>query len=320
MLEHLQDLAVGAVRRWLERVGLGDATELARPESGATEAVPHGVDDHVGRVAHSVDATDLVAVVGGNRNLDDLLLRRGELQDDLGVEVESVGVGDEREIGECTHAVGAVARVPLRQIEARQRVLRGAEDPVADVLVERHAALSCSTALHHARTEHGVGVAVHDRLDDVAHALGRVLTVAVEEYHDIPAVVEGIQVTGLLVAAVAEILFVPNDGEIQVAFSLEVHAGHRVRRIGRVIVAHQYLGELQRRNGRDPVENVDECGFSVVGDNEHANLHGCTPSAGSLGGAVDPKWVSRGGRSRRRGGSCRRPDSNDALPPGHTSA
>ncbi len=114
-------------------------------------------------------------------------------------------------------------------------------------------------ALHHARPEHGVGVAVHDRFDDVAHALGRVLTVAVEEHDDVPAVVEGVEVAGLLVAAVAEVLFVANDGEIQVAFALEVGAGHRVGRVGRVIVAYQHLRELQRRDGRNPVENVDEC-------------------------------------------------------------
>ena len=116
------------------------APEVAASEPVLAEAVPNGVDHDVAGVGDAVDPRDLVAVVGRDRHLDDAFAGTEQLQDDLGVEVEVVAVADERELGERRHPVGAVPRVPLAQTRAGDRVLCGGEDPVADVLVERHAA------------------------------------------------------------------------------------------------------------------------------------------------------------------------------------
>ena len=52
--------------------------------------------------------------------------------------------------------VGAVARVPLAEADAGDQVLGAGQDPVADVLVERHAAAACAARVEHPRPEHGV--------------------------------------------------------------------------------------------------------------------------------------------------------------------
>jgi len=56
-----------------------------------------GRDHDVGRVAQPVHVADLVAVIGRDRHLEQALLGQHELDDDLGVEVEDVGVEVERD-------------------------------------------------------------------------------------------------------------------------------------------------------------------------------------------------------------------------------
>ena len=65
--------------------------------------------------------------------------------------------------------------------------------------------------IEHPRAEHRVGLAVDDRRDDLVHHLRGVLPVAVEQDDDVPAVLDGVAVAGLLVAAVAEVAVVAHD-------------------------------------------------------------------------------------------------------------
>ena len=79
-VEHPQRCAVGdeiehdavrAVGRRLVGVGLVLAPEVAAAEADLPEAVADRVDDDVAGVGDPVDPRDLVAVVGGDRDLDD---------------------------------------------------------------------------------------------------------------------------------------------------------------------------------------------------------------------------------------------------------
>src|SRR5207244_9698954 len=94
----------------------------------------------VARVRDALHVADLVAVVRGDRELFDALPGFVELEDDLGVEVETVRVALERNPLQRCDTVGAVPAVPLAEIHADDGILNWREDPIADVLVERHAA------------------------------------------------------------------------------------------------------------------------------------------------------------------------------------
>ena len=87
-----------AVLAGLELVLLveGYATPVA--ETGLLQPIGHDILGDVGGIAHAVDIADLVAVVGGDGHLGDPHPRIVELDDDLGVEVEAVGVPLEREL------------------------------------------------------------------------------------------------------------------------------------------------------------------------------------------------------------------------------
>ena len=70
-----------------------------------------------------------------------------------------VGVELEGQRFEHLHREDAVAAVVLGQVGLQQKVLQASEDAVADVLVERHPALSRGAFLKHATAEHDVGFA-----------------------------------------------------------------------------------------------------------------------------------------------------------------
>ena len=64
------------------------------------------------RVPHAVHMTDLIAVVGRNRYLDDALPRLVQLDDDLGIEVEAVGI-DAKGMSRSAATLYAIPGVPL---------------------------------------------------------------------------------------------------------------------------------------------------------------------------------------------------------------
>ncbi len=73
---------------------------LAGAEPHLVRPVPQDVLGDVLGVLHAVDVADLVAVVGGDRDLRDPEPCLVQLDDDLGVEVEAVDVVVERQLGE----------------------------------------------------------------------------------------------------------------------------------------------------------------------------------------------------------------------------
>ena len=98
--------------------------------------------------------------------------------------------------------------------------------------------------------------------------LGRVLSVAVEHDHDVEAVLDGEVVAGLLVAAVAEVLGLADEGDGQVG-DLLVAEADQVGRVLAVVVADDDLLDVAPHVVRDPVERLGQGGGGVVGHDQH---------------------------------------------------
>ena len=135
----------------------------------------------------------------------------GRLHEQLGVEAEVERVAQERDREQQLAAVGAVARVQVGELGAAVTpVLDRGQDAVGDPLVERHARRPGRARLGHARAEHQVGLAAPDRLDQLRDQRRLVLAVGVQHHHDVRPALERLEVAGLLVAAVADVVGVPD--------------------------------------------------------------------------------------------------------------
>ena len=278
-----EDDVVRAARALLELVGLAVERELAAAEAHLVGAVAEDVTGDVPCVAETVDVADLVAVVGGDRDLDDALPGLDQLHDDLRVEVEVVVVAVEGQVPQGGHRVGPVARVPLRERRAGGHVLDPGEDLVADVLVERHAATAGGPLVEHAGAEHRVGLAAFERGHHRRQGLGGVLTVGVEHHHDVEVLVDRPVVAGLLVAAVAQVAGVADDLEGQVGGQLLVAEGHQVGAVLAGVVADEHLRDAAAEGLGDAVEDRRQRGCCVVRDDEDADAlrrHGGSRAAG----------------------------------------
>ena len=142
-----------------------------------------------------------------------------------------------------------------------------------------------------------------DRGDHVAQRLGRVLPVAVEHDGHVPAVVGGVAVAGLLVAAVAQVAGLAEHGQGQVGVRLAVALGHLDRVVRGRVVEDEDLGHLVAEGRGDAVEDGRDRLVGVVGDDEHTDLHGVPPAVPDMGdkssSRPDP---GRGSPSERPGG------------------
>ncbi len=104
-----------------------------------------------------------------------------QLDDDFRVEVEIVGHVIEVDARQGVQIICAVAAVELRQIQPQRAILENREDTVADIFIERHAALQRSAIrLHHARSENGVRFTRHDGMVNMRENFGRILAVAMQ--------------------------------------------------------------------------------------------------------------------------------------------
>ena len=74
--------------------------------------------------------------------------------------------------------------------------------------------------VHHARPENGLGFARDQRREQIGQTFRRVLAVAVDERDEIETVLNGIAITELLIAAVALVLGVAQDRDLQPAVVL----------------------------------------------------------------------------------------------------
>ncbi len=173
--------------------------------------------ENVPRVFDAIDAADLVAVVGGDGQFADAQPGQHELDDDLGVEMEIVGVALERNLFERVDRVEPVAGMELGEVRAEERVLEPGQHFVAEEFVKGHPALARPAPGHHAGTEHGVGFPGDQRGEQFGQALGGILAVAVDQRDEIETVFDGVAVAEFLVAAVTLVFGVAQDGDGEAA-------------------------------------------------------------------------------------------------------
>ena len=82
-------------------------------------------------------------------------------------------------------------------------------------------------------------------VEQVGHRLGRVLPVPVEQDDDVEAVLDGQEVAGLLVAAVAQVLGLADQGDGEIG-GLLVAEAHQVGRVLAVVVGDDDLLDVGR--------------------------------------------------------------------------
>ncbi len=164
--------------------------------------------------------------------------------------------------------VGPVPGVPLGQLDSRHGVLDRGEDPVADVLVHRHAAAPRAALDHHPGTEHGIGVVREQRRDHVGQQLGGVLPVAVQQHDDVEVLLDRRAVAPLLVAAVAEVLVVADHLQGHLRPQLLVAHRDEVGLVLAVVVTDDDRGDRVAEVRGDPVEHGREGGRGVVRDHQ----------------------------------------------------
>src|SRR5450631_3228491 len=116
--EEREDATVRTVWALLELVLVAEGDALTVAEARLVQSVPRDVGHDVSGVPHPLDVADLVAVVSRNRYLPNQLPGVVHLNDDLGVEVEPVGILLERNVLQRLDAVRPVARMELRQTSA----------------------------------------------------------------------------------------------------------------------------------------------------------------------------------------------------------
>ncbi len=107
-------------------------------------------------------------------------------------------------------AIGTVAGVVFREFGSDEHVLQKCEQPIGDVLVERHTTFP-STVAQNTRPEN---YRVDPRCDNACHRsdeFRRVLIVRMEHDDDVSAKLERTRVARLLVTAVPTIALVYND-------------------------------------------------------------------------------------------------------------
>ena len=194
----------------------------------------------------------------------------------------------------------------------------GRQDPVADELVERHAALRAAPLIRMRDPNTASASPAEQRGDEVGERLGGVLPVAVEHDDDVQAVLDGQLVAGLLVAAVAQVAGLADQGDGQIG-DLLVAEAHQVGGVLAVVVADDHLLDVRTDLGRDPVQHLGQRGRRVVGHHEDPDplLLACShrpalpvvvsspdPSVGSNG----PRWDDAGADDSppRPGGASRR--------------
>ena len=254
----------------LQLIRLGRERQLTGTEPELVKPVPGDIHDDVAGVGEPVDMTDLVAVVGRDRHLEDALLRLPELDDDLGVEVEPGRVPLKRDVGQGIDAIGAIAAVPLAEIETRQMILDGGENAVADELVDRHPSGTRRTFGQHPRPEHGVGVAGLERCDEILDHLRRVLPVAVQQDDDVESALNRPAVPMLLVAAVPEVDGMADHRQRDVAGGL-IGNGLLKGVVGAGVVADEHMIHPSPERRWQPFEDCGQGAGSVVGDDQDAH-------------------------------------------------
>ena len=190
----------------LRRVGGTGRRHVVLPPVLDADRVEQRRDRRPERVGHVGDASsrrDLVAVVGRDRHLGDPMSTPRQLDQDLRVEVQIVGVELEWNRAQRTRRVRAVAAVDVAEPPSEQPRLDRREHPVRESTQPRHSAVGRTRCLEETRADHGIRLTRQDRRDHVRKALRRVLAVAVQQHDGLVAVLDRELERELQVAAVA---------------------------------------------------------------------------------------------------------------------
>ena len=128
----------------------GRGAEDARAKQPPSPQAKHqACRQHTKAVHHrpaEIDAAGLGEVFGRAGNLTELHVQRHGLGEHLVIEHEIVGVSAKGQRFEHLARKGPVTGVVFRQLAAEHHVLKGGQQPVADVFVERHAAAAGGVA------------------------------------------------------------------------------------------------------------------------------------------------------------------------------
>ena len=166
-------------------------------------------------------------VAPDRRHLSDLETERRRLDQDLGVKDEVIAVLQKRNGFEKSPRIGAITGVVLRQMEAKDLVLRRGQKAVSEPLPPWHAGFGRIQS-QPARAEHDIGFTAFDDLAQVRDDGRVVLPVRVQHHDDVRAHVERLPVTGLLVAAIAEVALMPDHVEPERGGDADSCVGARV--------------------------------------------------------------------------------------------
>jgi len=210
--------------------------------------------------------------------------RVDQSEDDLRVEVETVRIRLHGKLLQGRHSIGAVAAVPLAQLGTRHRVLVTGQDLVAHVLVQGHATLAGGAASHHARTEHGIGPVHQQWRQHIKHHLGCVLTITVQQHHDIKTHVGRQLVAGLLIAPIAQVHRMTHHVHRQLVVGALVSKSGLVRVIKARVITHDDAFNLGRHFGWNSVERRGKRRLRVVGNDQ--NTDSGTTEHAAHGGSV----------------------------------
>jgi hypothetical protein len=270
------------------------------------EPVLHGCPDALPCVLHSVDVTDFVSVVSGNRDFCNMKSGGVELHYDVGVEIEPEAVAGEGDLPERRRAIGAIAAVHLRHLRPQDQVLHPRQDTVADPFVQRHPTFDCAERINKTAAENRVG-SVRIRRQDMWEGLRRVLAVAVQKDDDVEVLLNGVQITQSLVAAVSLIVRRPKDSQRGVLRRPFEFRGDCKSVVGRVVVDDEDFSEAFGYPGRDALENSLYMPLRIVSHDENRDPIFLQHSPGALANVIQmviheflPCLIVKGALNRRR--------------------
>ena len=188
---------------------------VEKPEMAKAEALEEEARQNpdrlesVNRAHFEIDTRCFGKISGLNRYFDYFEAQVSRLRNHLGVKYEIIRVQQERNGSQQLPAVGPKAAVAVSQIRTEDHVFGNRECAIGQVFPEWHAALK-RPPVEDPATHHHVGPAGENRLDKLGNELRIVLVVGVKHDDHLGALLEGFDVAGFLVPAVAPVLDV-ND-------------------------------------------------------------------------------------------------------------
>jgi len=180
-----------------------DQAPLLQPEKKRRLQYPEPVD----HTAAEIDRGGVREILGRAAQLPYAVAEPGDLRQHLVVKDEVVRVFPQRERLQQFAGKGPVAGMVLRELLAQEYVFDQGQEPVGNVLVERHPSFE-GAGSQDAGGKHRVEFVEGDHGGHGGNEFRRVLVVRVEHDDDIGPHVQRCQVAGLLVSTVSQVLFV----------------------------------------------------------------------------------------------------------------